>query len=364
MRHFSFLLIYFIFTLQALNAQAYKTYWSDGKLNWDDFLELESNDNHSGLVFELGYNSDKLLFNDTLIISLKAICFMDNSRSWVHPDFKNDQQLRYLQVIFDLSELYRRKLQTELYNCYPGENAQSRTESMLELCEYKIRTFQEESKFGERLYAIENWEKDINEKLAKSTPSIIPPIEKRNFGYGMHIGTGAGFYRASLGKHFSPGFNLIYGFDIAYKRAILFLNGTLAWSQVKKEYQEWPTGQRTHVALIEASVGYAFIDNSKIKIAAHAGLGITEFSKVVKDDPESSQAMVNYNILVGINSDYKIRKRIKITAGPMKEIVETTIRAKLYVSRAKFSEELNGYSINLTLGICGFGNLIRIIEQK
>jgi hypothetical protein len=72
---------------------------------------------------------------------------------------------------------------------------------------------------------------------------------------------------------------------------------------------------------------------------------------------------VDYNIILGLNTDYKIRKRIKLVPSSsfgVKEYSETSVRARLYVSRANYSDDLNGYSINLTLGLCGFGNMLKM----
>ena len=44
----------------------------------------------------------------------------------------------------------------------------------------------------------------------------------------------------------------------------------------------------------------------------------------------------------------------------MKEKTETSVRARLYVSKADFYNDLQGYSINMTIGLCGFGNMIKL----
>ena len=153
---------------------------------------------------------------------------------------------------------------------------------------------------------------------------------------------------------------------LAYKHKILFLNGTLAGSDVKADYmadKNWYKGQRAHLAVIDVSLGYAFVDNAKLKLTPFAGLGITEFSGENKDMEEDELRIVDYNILFGLNADYKLNTRINTRPAyfsGLSESMETSVRARLYISKAHYYDDLKGYTINLTLGICGFGNIIRL----
>lgn len=150
------------------------------------------------------------------------------------------------------------------------------------------------------------------------------------------------------------------------KKSILFLNATLAGNKVKKDYfsdKNWSEGQRTHVAIIDISYGYAFINSQKVKISPFAGLGITEFSEKSNGNPDEAERMVDSNFIFGINTDYKLKTRLKLVPDEMfgiKEKVETSIRARLYVTKADYSEDLRGYTMNFSVGLCGFGNFIRL----
>lgn len=64
-----------------------------------------------------------------------------------------------------------------------------------------------------------------------------------------------------------------------------------------------------------------------------------------------------YNFIFGMITDYKIHKQIKLL---QKEAVETSIRVRLYITRTNYSDDLNGYAINLTIRACGFGSLLRM----
>lgn len=355
-----------LFLSSGIMAQKYQKEWSDGKLTWQDFSERESSQGVSELKYVLGYHTDKQKFGDTVILRNKAICYMDKNLSWINPAYKTDQYLRYNQVIFDIVEIHRRRLQFELDRLNFHFNIDETLKHIHILSNEEIDRFNQESKGGQDLSVIAIWERKTKEKLRNSHANNIPEIETRNFGYGLHAGLGSGFSTGSLNEHFDRNLNFMFGFDIAYKKSILYLNGTFAISNIKKDYMSdisFYEDQRAYVTLLDISYGYALIDNDRFKISPFAGLGITEYSTDGMDEDDNGLWINDYNILFGINTDYKIRTRLKLLPNPffgVKEKVETSIRARLYVARAKFYGDLQGYTINFSIGLCGFGNMIHL----
>lgn len=351
----------------VLRAQGDKKYWTEGKLTWVDFRGQASDKGVSELKYLLGYNSDKQKYGDTTIVRITAFCYMDKALSWVAPDFKTDEVLRYNQVIFDITELYRRRLQYAL----------DRTDSYLLLedtfrriyseCANEIDELEHDTDRGQNANAIVSWEKTISNALGETEDQGIPSFTTTNFGYGMHAGVGAGTFTGTVGDYFGRTFNFIFGFDLAYKNSIFFLNATLAGGKVTKDYlsdNTWYKNQTDNVAILDVSYGYAVIDNANFKLTPFAGLGVTEISR--NTDRAEDVRLLDSNVLFGINADYKIRTRLNLVPSVffygLKEKVETSARLRLYLSRANYYSDLSGYSINLTIGICGFGRFIRLTE--
>lgn len=350
----------------GLKAQNNKKTWAQGKLSWNDFLEKTDTQEASELKYFLGYTTEKQKMNDTVVVRPVAKGYIDTNLSWVNPKFRNDHYLRYNQVIFDMVELFRRKLQGEIDRAKRFYELESKFNTVFQLFSNEIEKFKKESKSGQDLNSIAAWEQKLSGELNANSEQKLPDFENRNFGYAMHAGFGSGFYSGSLGEHFSPSFNFIYGFDFAYKKSILFVNATLAGNKVKKDYfadKSWSQGQRTNVAILDISYGYAFIDGPKIKISPFAGLGITEFTEKGNGNPDEMERMVDSNLIFGVNTDYKLKTRLKFVPDEMfgiKEKVETSIRTRLYITKASYFEDLTGYTMNLSVGLCGFGNLIRL----
>ena len=103
----------------GLFAQNNTREWSQGKLTWDDFKEGKS-ELHESQISYFAYSflffPERQMFENALVVRNVARAHMDRNLSWVNPEYKTEQLLRYNQVIFDIVELYRRKLQIELYS--------------------------------------------------------------------------------------------------------------------------------------------------------------------------------------------------------------------------------------------------------
>lgn len=351
-------------------AQKNQKAWTEGKLTWQDFSERESELNVSEFIYALSYHTGKQKSGDKVVLRQIANCSMNRTLSWINPDFRDEHYLRYNQVIFDIVETYRRKLQIELDLIAYTYEIEGKFNHIFNLCNTEIEKFRTESDGGENLESIIYWEKRVETELGLYPISVIPEFEARNFGYAMHTGLGSGLYTGSLGEHFAPSFNFIFGFDIAYKKSILFLNATLAASKVKKDFvlvEQWNKGRPTTEAIVDVSYGYAFINKDKIKLSPFVGLGILEFTSGTKDEQnqkkenKNGSRMVDYNMILGLNLDYKISTRLNLISNiGIKEKVETSIRARFYIAKANFNNKLKGYSVNLTIGLCGFGNFIRL----
>ena len=213
-----------LFFSSELLAQELNKEWNEGKLTWQDFTERESDFTISELKYFLAYHTEKKEYGDTIVNRYKATCYINKNFSWINPAFKIEQYLRYNQVIFNLVEIHRRKLQYELDRLNYYYESEGKFNTIYASCNSEIEKFKKDSNEGRLVNAIDFWEHTTNEELKSYRDSKIPDFENKNFGYGMHAGLGTGVFTGSLSEHFSPTFNIIFGFDFAYKKSILFLN--------------------------------------------------------------------------------------------------------------------------------------------
>jgi hypothetical protein len=369
-----FLISLILLPLYVFNQEIISNYktWDEGQLTWDDFQAkpFSTLDMPSDFSFILGFETEKLKIKDTTLIHLKATAYFIKDASWINPSAKSEINLLFNQVIFDNVELNRRRMQKEMNALKFSFQANGYLDIYYKRINQEIHELQNLIQQGNFTYAIQKKSSEVRNELSSEKLAIFPPFHRSAFGFGMHAGFGVGFLTGSLGRHFQTTRNLLLGFDMGYKNLVLYLNGSLNYGSVVKNYMEnyfWQRGMRTGIAIMEASMGYNVLDGSKFKIAPFAGISLIEISKREnKDETTNDFRMVDYNRLIGgINLDYKWRKRFNFSpsASSFKEYVETDVRLRLYFLMANYYLNLNGYSINLTLGVNGFANFLRLNKR-
>lgn len=355
------LLLFLINCAIAVNvkAQDNKKFWSDGKLNWKDFKENSINQGACELKYYLEYNYEKQKYKDTAVVRNVTSCYVNRDLSWINPEFKNEQYLRYNQVIFNITELYRRKLQYELDRTRSKKESNLKYIEIKQSCNTEIEEFIEKSENGKSIEIINQWEIEINNRLVQIKDHKIPAFVKNNFGFGIHAGYGSCFASGDFNDYADPTTTMVAGFDLSYKKYIFYANIiSTQWKMSKTYAPISDLGKHLPMDIISLSLGYTFFDNTKFKFAPFAGYAYHSSSDLGWE--ESSNGYI-----LGLNADVKLRHRIKYV--PYKamftsKIIEPVIRARLYVSNLNLNEDLNGYIINISLSFSRTDN--RIIIEK
>jgi len=345
--------------------------WEQGKLTWDDFNgtpPYANSKNASELNYTLSYYNTQKKVANTVFNFFTTKNSMNPDISWVKASSKSAQLLTYNQTLFNIIELHRRKLQKELYYVEFPFLAESKLRTSFQSYTYTIKEFQAQTEMGTNESELTYWNNKINTALQNTPLPELPEIEDGNWGVGMSIGVGTGIFTNTISNHFTSTTNLLFGFDIAYKKTILYLNGSLNFNKVKNDYTEngltWNQGLKTGVAVIDVSIGQAIIDNNKHKLSPFAGLGVLEFTPRSSKEVYDDYTIVDYNLMYGINYDFKFRRTINLSILPnsfaaYKDKTEHNIRLRLYATSGSY-ENMKGNSINLAIGYSFFTRKISV----
>lgn len=146
-------------------------YWSeDRKLSWSDFLgtPIEQDNIACEALFIIPSSAGQAsLFAKK---EITAICVFDKKRSWVNKRNSSDNLLLYNQVVFDMYELYARKLRKEFMETRLNvediaEEYHRINEKNNSLLMNEVQQFRRASKLGEVPSVVKEWSIKIKERL-------------------------------------------------------------------------------------------------------------------------------------------------------------------------------------------------------
>ena len=270
--------------------------------------------------------------------------------------------------MFNLVEVYRRKLQIELNRIENLSKADVALEAISEELKFEIRRYESDTDNPTDSTGLAYWDKKISDKLLKTPLERMPKLVDRNLGYRINAGIGTGMFTGSVADHFTTQVTFTYGFDFSLKNTTLLLNGSLGGNRIVKNFTEenvlWQKGTRSSIAIIEVSLGQSIINKPKHKLTPYAGFALMEFSS---NRNSQDFRMVNYGFSYGLIYDFKMRKAFRITPASYTnstiEREEHNLRIRLFASPISF-ESITGQSINLSIGYSINGRLIKTKELE
>ncbi len=146
-------------------------YWSDTHgLTWDDFQGeplTSSNIGSEIFVYNPATIEKSNLFSS---FKLTSICVFDKKHSWVNRSLADSSTLLYNQTIFDIYELYTRKLRKKFSETDFGlsdfsEKFHNMTEKNNKELVDEVSKFRKESDMGKNLDEVFNWHLKIKNEL-------------------------------------------------------------------------------------------------------------------------------------------------------------------------------------------------------
>lgn len=343
-------------------------FWNERQIVLDDFKGIppEHSSNISEFSYVIGYRPFKKEIDDIQVKWIETYCYMDRYSSWIKSDYKNPTVLLFNQTIFDIIELYTRKLQDEINRTADDDDdLLNKLHLMLEdyssRAKAKVAELYSETNNGQSRTAVEYWNQKTKKELELQKRELLPEYKLGKWGLGFTFDLGFGVISGNASEYFSNNFAFAFGFDIGYRPFIFYLRGILGFNSLKKEVmiedKIWTTNLNTEIAIPEFSVGYPVINNDDYSITPFAGIGGVEFSVIEKNDAYNDYHKTAFTAVFGFNFDYKFSKELNLLKDFLfKDKSSWLIRARFTAAPFNLNDEIKGWSFNLTLGIGGFGN--------
>ena len=360
----SILLLVILTITITSSSQEYRKYWKDGKLTWSDFQGKHTDKQDTYLSYILTYQSDKKEINGVLYDGIFSDAYIDKSLSFVNPNLRDQFYLNYNQVLFNLIELSKRKLQKryfELDNIFESNSLLLDSKKQLQR---KIFDFQQASNYGIQKDVTKDWLEKTNKELANTSNFRIPDYKRSNWTYGLYGGLDFGTYGGDYKDFINNTLALTLGFEFSYKKVYLLLNMAITNSKLNKDLVDTDLflakGEKTLIGNFNAAIGYPIYETKKIKFTPFVGYGITSFSEV--GDKNTDEITTGASVF-GLNVDFKNRKRVNFIPSlfNIREEGNSYIRARVFVAKSNFNPNLKGYSINIGVA---YGIEGRLLSKK
>ena len=251
--------------------------WKRGPLRLDDFgVATFDGKNASLLDYGINCHAEGLTEGGHTYLYCRTTAVMSPMSSWIAEGHRDDAELKYNQVLFDLVEVYRRQMQRQSYQLKSRRQYELlRVNTMAEL-DREIGVVQAVTDFGRDSLALELIRRKNREWLSENPggrPEFVPRLAWWMVGVeaGFMFPTGglADYYTASMG---SSGLTFGYGFGpqgLFYH----YSSGTVnALDSIERMYGP---NQRTDISF---GYGYTVLDRPTFSITPYLAYGLTSTS--------------------------------------------------------------------------------------
>lgn len=367
-------------TAQAQDYKSSIRYWDAGRLTLEDFTvrDMWSLDDKATSVLARGWQQEEqtLRFGNLRYDRPVTRTYMDKVNSWIKTGTDVHEALLFNQVIFDLAEATRRKMQHEL-----DTNRTSRPDAIgnfyATVCENAVNEFIASSRHGTDTAVVRKYQANLNQTLAEPDDGLSEPvIPMGKWGVGWYLGAAGEYFLGEGADFLSPRYGLEFGFETAYGRLRLDMNAILAFGSLRKDVpfwqkddpekiSPWSAGERISGGAVEFFAGCDVLDNAHFTLTPFAGAGagfIDRANRYLQKDGSGkliTEELAGFRMLAGLQGDWKLRRRYSILGYYGRTYSETTLRFRLYVAKTNFRSPCHPCSLNFGIALNGFGRDVR-----
>lgn len=157
-----------------MNAQEEEVPWNPNKrLYWKDFkAELPSNAHAAATTASgISYEFSTRYVENKMIVDYKVYAFFYPTKSWYNPKICNEITLVHEQLHFDITELFARKMRTEMAATDFTKNVKAEVKAIYKRTLRELNNFQnrydDETNYSRNLEQQKIWIQSIEKELSK-----------------------------------------------------------------------------------------------------------------------------------------------------------------------------------------------------
>ena len=335
-----------------------------GPLTWNDFTPntaIEKQVSH--LEYYMGIDSKSKEVDGVHYSKPIAYAYTSPEYSWVDTNYLSEQLLQYNQCIFDMVEVYRRKLESKLQDSSIYTHGQLLDNTMRQLAD-DVRRIEIETQYGTDTAALHRWQNKIQTKLNESVSSTTYGFVDAPFNWGLSFDLGFHYTGGELHDFFSHGGGMSINMEMGYKRGLLgsglYIGGNRCRKDapnVRNSYNDLFIQDPLTDIGFYGYCGFSVVNNNKTRLTPFVGYGLIGYY-YTPDDEGSSMGSGNgcfhfgiiYNHIFSNNVNYWGLTNEYYNA----EHDKTYIDVRLYGTYNKFKSIVGapqGFTLNLQVGI-------------
>lgn len=378
MRTYIFCILLIVSALAAGAANADMRTWEQGPLTWDDFRGTPALE---GAPANLG---DDIILTTTgkadgSQYALEAEAVMYPDRSWVAPEVRTEQMLRYFQAQFDLLEIMTRRLRSELTTGMSGIEADRRLNHYRDLFREELAAMERTTDYGRNDRALQLEEYELRRTLENIQPAEAAQVYPSPWSYGLMAGIGGVFPTGSINDAFDGGCSFLFGLLGGWKG--VRLHASIAYSictladptLCNSEYADqkyYANVKNANYLGIGFGAGYAVMDTKRVSIEPYIGGQWTSYSWTARPGTPNADGSLafsglqqrmqvdDFNLTFGVNVEWHFHQVVTSFPifGSMREQYVSSLRVTPFATHAVYTDAtrpLSGWQIGFTVAYSG-----------
>ena len=351
----------------GLTMDATVRYWDEGPLTYADLSARKSElPKISEFQYNISWTTKEWKKGNTRFRIPYSRSYLNPYASWVHPDFRTDAMLQYIQTGFDYVEICRRRAMRELMQGSTfGQGSVMKFH--LDVADSFMAKLKDETQQGQDAAAVHDYARRVKAELAQTEEVQYDDlrIDPRGFGMGMHWGIGSEFYTGPVTDYLTPIAGLDFGFDFCFSRINLYLGGLLGLGgrykqAIARDGYQWNAGERMKGGNFEVSIGYTVFDSQWWKVAPFAGIGVgyIDYPYHPGNPDKDSDEISGFRYQAGISADLKFSRLVDYVQA-LEGLSETSVRSRLYVAHTAFPTPAPSWTVNFGLSVNMLGWILK-----
>jgi hypothetical protein len=279
-----FVVLYLLLIPGVSKAQFSERYYEEGPLSWDEFKKVDTSQitGASFFTYYMDFYYAKEKRNDTTFYFFKGENFTDRNSMAVVEDFIDSTFLNYHQLLFDISELARRRMQHSFIGTTQYViNANTLLDQAYDEAEENILKMNEDTRYGINIERLQHWKDSIQFLLEAKGNQYFPKYSLSNSSFGAHVGIGFSAFNSNMKDYFNSPTFLNLGFNYQQKKwftglALTFGSTTSNQQLVGKDNLLWLKDSDVRHYQVMANVGYLF-SSKRFQWIPYTGLGLSGY---------------------------------------------------------------------------------------